>query len=208
MTRVFTSLLSAVPLALLVAGCNPYDPQLPAVPFKCGGTPPISCPDGYTCNKPGDSTGVCVTGGDIGPDASTAFVCSDDGSLEPNDVPNRAFVTPIPSAGPKYSLLGLALCPQGDLDHFQFGVTANGTNLQAQVVSVADRGTLQLNLLAPNGMVIATGLSDAATPQLVKLEVSNRLAVGTYVIQVKSPDNRENNYDLSIKTCVTPLPCP
>lgn len=203
MTRVFTSLLSAVPLALLVAGCNPYDPALPNTPFRCGMSAPV-CPDGYTCN----TSGVCISGDDIRPDASTAFVCADDGSLEPNDVPARSFVTPIPSAGPTYSLLGLALCPAGDLDHFQFGVTANGTNLQAQVVSVADRGTLQLNLLAPNGMVIATGLSDPATPQLVKLEVSNRLAVGTYVIQVKSPDNTENNYDLSIKTCVTPLPCP
>jgi len=149
-----------------------------------------------------------VLGDDPRPDASTAFQCADDGSLEPNDAPNRAFVTPIPSAGPRYSLLGLSVCPAGDLDHFQFGVTANGTNLEAQVISVAGRAPLQLNLLATTGAVIATGASDAATPQKVRLELSNLLAVGTYIIQVKSPDGTENNYDLSIKTCTTPLPCP
>lgn len=208
MTRASTTLFSAVPLALLLAGCNPYDPQLGNTPFRCGMSAPF-CPDGYTNNKPTtDPTCVCISGGDVGPDASTAFICADDHSLELNDVPARAFVTPIPSAGPSYSLLGLALCPSGDLDHFQFGVTANGTNLQASVVSVAGRPPLQLNLLASNGMVIATGLSDAVTPQKVNLDVPNRLAAGTYVIQVKSPDNGENNYDLSIKTCVTPLPCP
>ena len=206
--RSLPALPLAVPLALLVAACNPYDPDLGNAPFKCGMSDPV-CPDGYTCN----AGSVCVAGGDIRPDASTAFVCADDGSLEPNDMANRAFVTPIPSAGLKYSLLGLAICPAGDVDHFQFGVTANGTNLEAQIVSVANRPALQLTLLAPNGMPIATGVSDAVTPQKVRLEVSNRLATGTYVLQVKSPDGtieaeKENNYDLSIKTCVTPLPCP
>jgi len=202
-TTTLASLALGLPLALLAAACNPYDPELGNTPFRCGMSNPV-CPDGYTCN----TSGVCISGDDIRPDASTAFVCADDGSLEPNDMPNRAFVTPIPSAGTKYSLLGLAVCPTGDIDHFQFGVTANGTNLEASVVSVAGRAPLQLNLLTTTGAVIATGLSDTATPQRVKLEVSNRLAVGTYVIQVKSPDMAENNYDLVIKTCVTPLPCP
>ncbi len=205
MTRIASvrRLLPAVALSLWAAACNPYDPNLPNTPFRCGMSDPV-CPDGYTCN----SAGVCIAGDDIRPDASTAFVCADDGSLEPNNAPNRAFVTPIPSASLNYSLLGLAVCPEGDLDHFQFGVTTNGINLEAQVVSVAGRPPLQLNLLAPNGMVIATGLSDAGTPQKVKLDVPNRLAVGTYVIQVKSPDMTENNYDIAIKTCTTPLPCP
>ncbi len=204
MTRAsLASVVSTIPLALLAAACNPYDPDLGSAPFRCGMSDPV-CPEGYTCN----AGGVCISGGDIRPDANTSFVCADDGSLEPNDMPNRAFVTPIPSAGPKYSLLGLALCPTGDNDHFQFGVTANGTNLEASVVSVAGRSPLQLNLLTTTGAVIATGLSDDATPQMVKLEVSNRLAVGTYIIQVKSPDMAENNYDLVIKTCITPLPCP
>lgn len=211
MTRVtvssarLASLARALPLALLAAACNPYDPDLGNTPFRCGMSEPF-CPDGYTCN----TGGVCIAGSDIRPDASTAFVCADDGSLEPNDLPNRAFVTPIPSGGPKYSLLGLAVCPAGDVDHFQFGVTANGTNIDASVVSVAGRAPLQLNLLTTTGAVIATGASDAATPQLVQLRVDNRLAVGTYLLQIKSPDMTENNYDLSIKTCpgTMPTPCP
>ena len=110
MTRAYlATLISTIPLALLAAACNPYDPYLGARPFLCGDGEP-SCPDGYVCS-PSD---VCIAGDDVRPDASTAFVCADDGSLEPNDMPNRAFVTPIPSAGPKYSLLGLALCPTGD----------------------------------------------------------------------------------------------
>lgn len=203
MPRAIAScVLPALSLALLAAACNPYDPQLGPRPFKCGASEPV-CPDGYTCN----SSNVCVDDPtDI--DASTVFVCADDGTLEPNDTPNRAFVTPIPSGGMQYSLLGLALCPDGDLDHFQFGVAANGTNLEATVIAVADRTPLQLNLLTTNGAVIATGASDPVTPQKIKLEVSNRLATGTYILQVKSPDNSENNYDLSIKTCVEPLPCP
>lgn len=200
-----TSLLLSLLAGALVPAmaCNPYDPDLGNTPFRCGQSDPV-CPDGYTCAP----SGVCILGDDIRPDASTAFTCADDSRLEPNDAPNRSFVTPIPSAGPKYSWLGLALCPAGDIDHFQFGVTANGTNVEAQVVSVADRTPLQLNLLANNGMVIVTGASDPADPQKVRLELSNRLATGTYIIQVKSPDNAENNYDLSIKTCTTPLPCP
>ncbi|HVV87523.1 MAG TPA: hypothetical protein VHE35_30995 [Kofleriaceae bacterium] len=209
MTRLLPYLLPAVPLAALAAlaatGCNPYDPQLGDRPFRCGMSDPV-CPDGYSCS----ASGVCIAGDDIRPDASTAFVCADDGSLEPNDMPNRAFVTPIPSAGSSYSLLGLALCPEGDVDNFQFGVTVNGTNLDASVVSVAGRTPLQFNLLTSTGSVIATGVSDTATPQMVKLQVENRLAAGTYILQVKSPDMSENNYDLSIKTCpnTMPLPCP
>jgi hypothetical protein len=201
------SLVPAIPLALLAAACNPYDPDLGNVPFQCGSADP-RCPDGYTCTTTTSfPEGVCVKGS-LGVDASTQFICANDGSLEPNDLPNRPFVTTIPSSGPNYSLRGLALCPAGDMDHFQFGVTANGTNLEASVVSVAGRAPLQLNLLTTTGAVIATGISDAATPQMVKLEVSNRLATGSYILQVKSPDMTENNYDLVIKTCATPIPCP
>lgn len=203
MPRALLSGTFAPALALtLLAACNPYDPDLGKTPFRCGMSDPV-CPDGYACN----ASGVCVQDlSDV--DASTQFSCSDDGMLEPNDMHTRAFVTPIPGASMMYSLLGMALCPAGDVDHYQFGVTQNGTNLEAQVVSVAGRTPLELNLLTTSGAVIATGISDAATPQKVRLEVSNRLAAGSYVIQVKTPDMTENNYDIVIKTCVEPLPCP
>jgi hypothetical protein len=208
MTRASTTFASLASLAALAA-CNPYDPDLGNTPFKCGSADPI-CPDGYTCTRPGDPDGVCVKGGNITPDASTVFVCADDGNLEPNDMANRAFVTPIPSSMMSYQLRGLALCPAGDNDFFQFGVVANGTNLEAQVISVNDvlKPPLQLNLLTSTGAVIATGASSAETDQLVSLSVENRLAAGTYILQVKSPTDVENNFDLVIKTCTTPLPCP
>jgi hypothetical protein len=202
MPRAIASIILALPLALAAAACNPYDPDLGKTPFKCGSESP-RCPDGYECNP----SGVCVLDlNDV--DASTQFNCANDGT-EPNDTPNRAFVTQIPSGGMSYPLRNLSLCPAGDLDHFQFGVLANGTNLEARLVSVADRTPLQLTLLTPAGIMIATGISDDQDPQVVSLEVPNRLAAGSYVIQVKSPDaTQENNYDLVIKTCTTPLPCP
>lgn len=202
MPRAIATILAALPLALAAAACNPYDPELGKTPFRCGMQAPV-CPDGYACNQ----SGVCVLDlSDV--DASTQFNCFNDGT-EPNDTPNRAFVTSIPSGGMSYPLTNLSLCPAGDLDHFQFGVLENGTNLEARLVGVADRTPLQLTLLTPAGIMIASGVSDAEDPQVITLAVSNRLAAGSYVVQVKSPDaTQENNYDLVIKTCTTPLPCP
>lgn len=203
-TFAFTSLASVASLGGLL-GCNPYDPDLGETPFQCGSTAPV-CPEGYFCS-PGPTVSVCIKGDEARPDASTQFVCADDGT-EPNDMTNRPFVTRIPSGSMSYPLRGLAICPTGDVDNFQFGVTANGTNLEASVVSVRGLTPLQLNLLTGTGAVIATGASDPVTPEVVSLKVENRLASGQYVIQVKSPDMGQNNYDLVIKTCTTPLPCP
>ena len=44
--------------------------------------------------------------------------------------------------------------------------------------------------------------------QKQRIEIPNRLAVGSYIVQIQSPDTTENNYDLSLKVCSTPLPCP
>jgi hypothetical protein len=42
----------------------------------------------------------------------------------------------------------------------------------------------------------------------VRVEIPNRLAIGSYIVRVESPDMTENNYDLQLKVCATPLPCP
>jgi hypothetical protein len=200
------TLLGGLPLALAAVACNPYAPELGDIPFECGSGDP-QCPDGYAC-APSTThpSGLCVK--DPSPDASTAFICAND-HTEPNDTPAAPFITTIPATAMDYELFGLSLCPAGELDHFRFGVVENGTNLEASIISVRDmaRGTLQLTLLTSTGVTIATGVSDPVTPERVKLEVSNRLAAGDYILQVKSPNMTENNYDLSIKTCVDPLPC-
>ena len=114
MTRATSAIFASAPLALLAFstfGCNPYNPDLGNTPFQCGSSDPV-CPEGYFCS-PGPQIDVCIKGDEARPDASTQFVCADDGTLEPNDMANRAFVTPIPSAGMSYPLNNLAICPAG-----------------------------------------------------------------------------------------------
>lgn len=203
MIRTFAfALLTA---ATFVA-CNPYDPELPNHPFLCGGPDNDKCPEGYECN----AEGVCEqnpTGGDI--DASTAFQCSDDSSLEPNNEPMQAYITPIPTARPDYALVRLSICPAGDKDHFRFGIDQTGVNMEATVIGLTGLPSLTLNLLNSNGTKIADGAPVAGMPNRVRMEVPNRLAVGQYTVQVLSPDvNGQNNYEITIKTCTDPLPCP
>lgn len=201
---LFTIALSATALA----ACDPYDPDLGDTPFKCASKEP-RCPDGYTCENDGVQD-VCVrpdsSAGEV--DAASTFQCANDSSIEPNNEPNTAFVTPVPSM-PSYSLIGLALCPSGDRDHYKFDINTTGLNFEAQVVGVASRPSPVLNILSANGTVIESGDPVAGSPQVVRVEIPNRLAVGSYIVQVQSGDGGENNYDLSIKVCPSSdvLPC-
>ena len=187
-----------------LAACDPYAPELPNHPFKCGGDNDDLCPEGYTCN----ASQVCErvpTGADI--DASTSFQCAND-TIEPNDTPLQAYRTPIPQASFSAALLSVAICPGDDKDHYRFGVDAVGTNMEATIVGMADRASLTVNLLNSNGTKIADGAPVPGNPQVVRMEVPNRLAVGDYVVQVLSPDSTQNNYEITIKTCTSTLPCP
>ena len=203
MTR-FTPVLASLAALALAAGCDPYDPDLGPTPFECGGDTNV-CPDGYTCNTDIDVCEKTGTGATID---APAFTCENDRSLEPNDMPNNAYITPIPNARPDYALFGLAICPATDTDHFRFGVNAAGTNLEATVVGLSSRASLVVELLNTNGTTITTGAPVDGSPQQVKIELSNRLAVGDYFIRVRSADDTENNYNITIKTCTDPLPCP
>lgn len=206
MTR--THLLLSAFVLVAVAACNPYDPDLGDVPFKCGASEPF-CPEGYSCMEYSDTNRLCERddggGGDVDAPSST-FQCANDASIEPNNEVQSAFVTPIPSM-PSYSLIGLAICPAGDKDHYRFDINVNGLNFEAQVSGVANRTPLSLKVLTNQGQLVASGASVAGTPSVVRIEVPNRLAVGTYIVQVESPDLTENNYDLTLKVCSTPLPC-
>ena len=186
-----------------LAGCDPYDPDLGPTPFECGGDND-TCPDGYTCNTDVD---VCEKTGSGATIDAPSFVCEDD-SVEPNDMPNNAYITPIPNARPDYALFGLAICPSTDTDHFRFGVSQTGVNLEATVVGMSNRASLVVELLNGNGTTITTGVPVAGSPQQVKIELSNRLAVGDYFVRVRAADDAENNYNITIKTCTAPLPCP
>ena len=196
---------AALATAALAAACNPYDPDLGRTPFKCGSDDPV-CPEGYECVMD-----VCTRsdGADQVDATSSQFSCSDDGSVEGrpgnNDEIARAFVTPIPTMQ-SYTLVGLAICPTGDKDTFKFSVNQTGLNFEASITSIAGRQPLALRVLNNAGVEITTGTATGG--QVVRAELSNRLAVGDYYVQVLSQDGTENNYDLTIKVCSTPLPCP
>ena len=206
MTRTLFLSLSVSFAAL--AACNPYDPDLGSAPFECGNDEP-RCPEGYTCVEYSDMNQVCEKSGDNGDDTDAAggnFTCANDTSIEPNNDVMTAFVTPIPQM-PTYSLLGLSVCPTGDRDHFRFSIATNGQNFEAQVSGVASRSALKLDVLTSAGAVVATGAPVAGTPQVVRVEIQNRLAIGDYIVRGESQDSTENNYDLSLKVCADALPC-
>jgi hypothetical protein len=201
-----TSLYAGLFATAALAGCNPYDPDLGNDPFECGSGG--ECPEGYECMETGGRN-LCVAAEPSeeidGP--SSNFQCANDSAIEPNNDPQSAFVTPIPQMV-KYSLVGLAVCPVGDKDHFRFDINSTGLNFEAQVTGVANRPSLSIQVLNSSGTMIGSGAPVAGSPQVVRIEMENRLAAGTYSVLVQSPDNTENNYDLVMKVCATPLPCP
>jgi len=188
-----------------LAACNPYDPELPNKPFLCGGPDNDQCPEGFTCNDDMVCENVSTA---AGVDASVGFQCADDSRLEPNDLPSQAYVTPIPNSTRSHQLAGLAICPPGDKDSFRFGVDDAGTKLEVTVTGLASRPSLLINLLNANGTKIGEGSPVAGTPQQVRLANQDiALGIGNYTIQVLAADGQENNYEILIKTCPSPLPC-
>jgi len=197
------SLLLASALAALVA-CNPYDPDLGDHPFRCGAEAP-QCPDGYRCVEHSPNEKICERGDDTAPDGgddppdAAAFLCNDDGEIEPNETPDTAANTPIPASAMFTSFGQLAICPATDKDVFRFGVNASNVNVRASVTAELGDGDLALQILNGSGAVIANGTALTSTEVQV---VVNNLAIGNYFVQVTGKDGSENNYEVEIVTCV------
>ncbi|HVK75375.1 MAG TPA: hypothetical protein VM734_18725 [Kofleriaceae bacterium] len=201
-------LMTALAAASLAAACNPYDPDLGPHPFQCSSSEP-KCPDGYECVDE-----VCTKGDPVDPgiDGSTAaFVCADDSHVEGqsrNDTKERAYVIGLAAGRPwTHGLSRLAICPADDKDHFKFTLNSPQVenNFEAAITSVAGRTPPVLKILNSQGVEISSGVPMG---QGARVEITNRLGPGDYYVQVSSLDGTENNYDLSIKLCATPLPCP
>jgi hypothetical protein len=199
----------AIAVPTLVA-CNPYDPDLHPTPFECGDQG--QCPEGYSCNE---ADNVCTRGGDAPQvDASTVFQCADDSSFGSNDNPGTAYITSIGMSTRELSLASLSICPVGDRDHFRFTAELDNLYLELSAIGMGDRAPLQINLLNQNGTSLGSAAPLTGTPQIVRLPNPNnspvvpyQLARGTtYVVQVQSGDQTQNNYELTIKTCQDP-PC-
>ena len=143
------------------AACNSYNPDLGAVPFRCGTDEP-RCPLGYTCVSYSGDEELCEKTGNEGddgadagsqPDGGGGFTCADDGELEPNNNMGEATNTLIPSQHDTYKLVSLSICPDTDLDIFRFEVDVSGKNLRADLSYQATRGQLILEVLEDGGTV-------------------------------------------------------
>lgn len=203
-------LRSALPCTLLVAmalgsGCNSFDPNLGASPFRCSDSEP-RCPEGYKCVEHSPSNLVCekesfdpdaVPDASLEPDAVTV-VCEDDSEIEPNDTLNDPTITSIPTLQDTYKLVGLAICPADDNDYFVFEIDANGKTAEVIVEYRSDRGELLVDLLDGNGISIASATPVDDNPD--NLRLARDLDQGTYYVQVRSSDGAPNNYSIEINT--------
>jgi hypothetical protein len=190
------ALLIAAALAL-ASGCNTFDPDLGAVPFRCGATEP-RCPLGYACVSYSAEEQLCerIDSGGGQPDGGSVS-CDNDGGLEPNDSPSQATNTFIPSMRDIYRAVGLAICPDTDQDYFLFQVVEGGKNLRADLTFPSAQGQLILEVLNGESSVISTGQTVTDMPDLVRAEVPN-MPQGTYYVRVRSPEGVQNSYTIDI----------
>lgn len=201
----FAIVLTATLFGATAPGCNPYDPSLPDVPFRCGTEEP-RCPDSYTCVEHSASQQLCerenadnAPDAGVGPDGSSSFVCNDDSEIERNDSISDPTITPIPTLDDKYELAGLAICPDTDIDVFRFSIDQTGKNVRVEITFNAGNGELLLDVLNSTGVSIRSGSPVTGDAGLVRAEVAN-LPAGTYYAQVRAPAGTENNYGIFIQT--------
>jgi hypothetical protein len=167
-----------------VAGCNPYDPNLPPNPFRCGDTDPV-CPSGYAC----DSGGLCVEdGGGDPPDAQPAdAACMD--PAEPNNMIAQATNGAVFEQLDHIMFEGLTLCPMMDTDLFyitqndQCGTSSPCPNLDVEMVFDELGATPAVAILNGSGTVIVPGV---VTSQGVIKAAYNNVAQGMYYVRVTS----------------------
>ena len=193
------SLLSSpfVSLALVLAACSPYNPDLGSSPFLCGDTEPV-CPEGYTCQDDGMGRQVCITtGGSLADAAPVGFQCADDSLLEgagKNDTIQTAYATPVATQRNDISFAGLAICPEGDKDNYLINVVTANSNLE--VVTSWDSGMpVSVSILNGGGTSINNGTANGENS--LRAFAAN-LPIGTYYAQAYAAATTKNNYRIQI----------
>lgn len=206
MSKFSTLCLGAA--ALVASACNPYDPNLPTEPFRCGTEEP-RCPDGYKCDIRSETEQICVPeNSEIPsdrPDASVpepdamAFVCNDDSQIDNNNTIGTATQTPIPALSDDYELVGLSICPTTDVDIYTFRIDMSGKNLVVDVEYESSRGALLLDILNSSGLTITEGAILDGNPNVIRAAI-NDMAADIYYAQVSATPGAENNYSIHIST--------
>lgn len=202
--RLSTTIVLAAAAAATI-GCNAYDPDLGERPFRCGTEEP-RCPDGYECTEFTPTEALCErTSGSAPADGGSAagdgrpFSCNNDSELEPNNALNMATITPIPTQASEYRLVGLAICPDTDVDVFRFSIDVTGKNVRADLTYQSSVGELLLDILNSTGTSIRQGTPAGGNTELLRAEVPN-MPSGTYYVQVRAPAGIQNNYSIEIVT--------
>lgn len=199
-------------VSILLAACNPYDPDLGDAPFRCGTSAP-QCPEGYITQQ---DMAICICvrpgGGDGGtnqPDAGGGPTdCNDDSSFEPNNrhecaagesaavcESNGGSATPtaIGAAATTTNFNDMAICPGSDKDHFRMNIPQAGTDITVTVDFEIGGGELQVDILNSTGSSIATG-SQVSSGRVEAVITAN--IAGTYYARVQSAGGEDNNYDV------------
>jgi len=172
-------------LGIVLIGCNPYDPNLPNIPFRCGDTEPM-CPSGYACNADNE----CEKSDEGVPDAAPADgSCSD--PAEPNNMMAAATETHVWNQIPDIQLEELSLCPSMDADYFHLiqpqncgGVGPACPNLEVLVEFEDLSVTPTLAILNFSGAPVAMG-GTTSTPGQMKAVLAN-VAQNQYYVRVTS----------------------
>jgi hypothetical protein len=166
-----------------VAACNPYDPNLPPNPFRCGDTDPV-CPSGYACDS-----GVCIEdGGGDPPDAQPADAACQD-PAEPNNMIAQATNGAVFEQLDHIMFQGLTLCPTMDTDLFyitqndQCGTSSPCPNLDVEMRFDELGATPAIAILNGSGTVITPG---NVTEQGVIKAAYNNVPQGMYYVRVTS----------------------
>jgi len=171
-------------LAAALAACNPYDPNLPPTPFRCGSGDP-ACPSGYEC----DGT-LCVEATD-GPDADTHADAGCQDLAEPNDTLTMATNGAVFDQLDHIMLVPLSLCPMMDTDFFHLNQPTNcgGAGPACPNLDVLaefnDLGTPPTVVIQnATGVTVATGGTTGTAGQIKA--VLNNVAQGQYYVRVTS----------------------
>lgn len=180
-----------------LAACSSYNPDLGGAPYLCADAEP-KCPEGYTCQDDGTGRNVCFSANGMIVDAApVGFQCADDSAIEhangaSNDTIQTAYPAPMQ---PMSAFAGLAICPEGDKDHFLVNITVANQNLE--VTTSWDSGMpVSVSILNGGGTSINNGTSSGAN--MLRAYAAN-LPIGSYYAQAYGSATTKNNYRLAIK---------
>ena len=188
-------------IAGLAGACSPYNPELGNAPYLCADAEPF-CPEGYFCQNtsmPAPKDRVCVSEGGLMPDSGeTGFPCANDSNLEGgtrNDTPMTAYQTPVDTQLSMISLADLAICPEGDKDHY--AITLSQGNQAIEVTVSWDSGQpISMSLLNAGGTAIVNG---TMTAERSLRACAPNMPMGTYYGAVFATGSVKNNYRMTIK---------